>query len=159
MATNYEYDDEDDFTEESGDVVKQLRKVNRTLEKRLKELESEANNYKSQNRSRIVKDVLTQKGINPKIAAFIPQDLEPSEEALTNWINEYGDVFGINNNAEAPAQEGTKQASTPDLSAQTRINNVVNSGMPTQPDDDAMAKILNATTAAELNAILGIQAI
>jgi hypothetical protein len=31
--------------------------------------------------------------------------------------------------------------------------------MPTQPDDDAMAKILNATTAAELNAILGIQAI
>ena len=34
MATNYEYDDEDDFTEEGGDVVKQLRKVNRTLEKR-----------------------------------------------------------------------------------------------------------------------------
>ena len=159
MATNYEYDDEDDFTEESGDVVKQLRKVNRTLEKRLKELESEASTLKTQSRQRIVKDVLTQKGINPKVAAFIPQDLEPSEEALTSWINEYGDVFGVNNNAEANTQEQGKQASTPDLSAQTRINNVVNGGMPSTPDEDAMAKILNATSADELNKILGIQAI
>jgi len=160
MATNYEYDDEDDFNEvESGDVVKQLRKVNRTLEKRLKELEVEATTLKTQTRSRVVKDVLTQKGINPKVAAFIPQDLDPSEEAITNWLTEYGDVFGATQNAEAPKEESAKQGSTPDLSAQTRISNVVNTGMPSTPDEDAMAKILNASTAAELNAILGIQAI
>lgn len=160
MATNYEYDDEDDFNEvESGDVVKQLRKVNRTLEKRMKELETEATTLKAQTRSRVVKDVLTQKGVNAKVAAFIPQDLEPSEEAITNWLNEYGDVFGVKENAEAPAADAKAQAQAPDLNAQTRINNVVSTGMPTQPDDDAMAKILNATSAAELNAILGIQAL
>jgi len=158
MATNYEYDDEDDFTEESGDVVKQLRKVNRTLEKRLKELETESVTLKTQSRQRIVKDVLTQKGINPKVAAFIPQDLDSSEEAITNWINEYGDVFGVNNNAEESTQQQGK-AQTPDLSAQNRINNIVNTGMPSVPDEDSLAKILNAKSAEELNAILGISVI
>jgi len=158
MATNYEYDDEDDFTEESGDVVKQLRKVNRTLEKRLKELETESVTLKTQSRQRIVKDVLTQKGINPKVAAFIPQDIDSSEEAITNWINEYGDVFGVNNNAEESNQQQGK-ASTPDLSANSRINNVVNTGMPSTPDEDSLAKILNAKSAEELNAILGISVI
>ena len=158
MATNYEYDDEDDFTDESGDVVKQLRKVNRTLEKRLKELETESITLKTQTRQRIVKDVLTQKGINPKVAAFIPQDLDSSEEAITNWINEYGDVFGVNNNAEESNQQQGK-ASTPDLSANSRINNVVNTGMPSTPDEDSLAKILNAKSAEELNAILGITVI
>jgi beta-phosphoglucomutase-like phosphatase (HAD superfamily) len=158
MATNYEYDDEDDFTEESGDVVKQLRKVNRTLEKRLKELETESVTLKTQSRQRIVKDVLTQKGINPKVAAFIPQDLDSSEEAITNWINEYGDVFGVNTNAEESNQQQGK-ASTPDLSAQNRINNIVNTGMPSTPDEDSLAKILNAKSAEELNAILGISVI
>ena len=39
MSQNNEYDDEfDDFGDEGTDVVKQLRKVNRTLEKRAKEL-------------------------------------------------------------------------------------------------------------------------
>ena len=37
MSQNNEYDDEfDDFGDEGTDVVKQLRKVNRTLEKRAK---------------------------------------------------------------------------------------------------------------------------
>ena len=61
MATNY---DDDDFDEdfEPQDVVKQLRRVNKTLEKRLKELEVEASTLKNQTRQRTVKDVLTAKG-------------------------------------------------------------------------------------------------
>jgi len=113
---------------------------------------------KTQTRSRVVKDVLTQKGVNAKVAAFIPQDLEPSEEAITNWLNEYGDVFGVTS-PDAAAPDAKAQAQTPDLNAQTRINNVVNTGMPTQPDEDAMAKILNATSAEELSKILGINAL
>ena len=154
MATNY---DDDDFDEdfEPQDVVKQLRKVNRTLEKRLKEIEAEATTLKNQTRQRTVKDVLTQKGINPKVAAFIPQDLEISEEAVTNWLNEHGDVFGVNQNAT----EGESQASNnPALQAQQRINDVVSTGTPPGVDEDSMAKILNAKSAAELNALLGVQA-
>jgi hypothetical protein len=149
MATNYEYDDEDDFTEEGGDVVKQLRKVNRTLEKRLKELEAEANGLKIQTRQRTVKDVLTAKGINPKIAAFIPQDIE-GEEAISGWLNEYGDVFGV-----ATQPEEAKQDSE-DISAAKRIANTINSAAAPTIDEDALAKILSADGPAALNAILGI---
>ena len=152
MATNYDEDDDFDFEDGPQDVVKQLRKVNRTLEKRLKELEQEANTAKAQNRQRTVKDVLTAKGINPKVAAFIPQDIEISEEAVSNWLNEYGDVFGVNQEPK----DGNSQAQDPALQAQKRINEVVSTGTPPGVDEDAMSKILNASSAAELSALLGV---
>lgn len=149
MATNYEYDDEDDdFETESTDVVKQLRKVNRTLEKRLKDLEAEANSLKTQTRQRTVKDVLTAKNVNPKIAAFIPQDIE-GEEAIATWLNEYGDVFGLKQEQDAAPE-------SPEVTAQKRIASTINSAQAPQIDEDALAKILSAEGPAALNAILGI---
>jgi len=152
MATNYEYDDEDDdFGNEPQDVVKQLRKVNRTLEKRLKELEVEATTLKTQTRQRTVKDVLTAKGINPKVAAFIPQDIDTTEEAVSAWLTEYGDVFGVQ---QSPEETQAKNSTT---DAQRRIQNVMESGTPPGVDEDALARILNATSAADLSSILGVQ--
>jgi hypothetical protein len=153
MSQNNEYDDEfDDFGDEGTDVVKQLRKVNRTLEKRAKELEQELKGLQSQTRQRTVKDVLQAKGINPKIAAFIPQDIDTSEDAINGWLNEYGDVFGVNSNANS------EQASnnSVDVSANARINQVVSTGQVPEVDSDAMAKILAAGNADELNRILGL---
>jgi hypothetical protein len=153
MATNYDEDDDFDFEDQPQDVVKQLRKVNRTLEKRLKELEQEATSLKTQTRQRTVKDVLTAKGINPKVAAFIPQDLDASEEAVTNWLNEHGDVFGLKSGEESESK------STPNnqaLQAQQRINDVVSTGTPPGVDEDMYAKMANVKNAAELNALLGI---
>jgi len=152
MATNYEYDDEDDdFGNEPQDVVKQLRKVNRTLEKRLKELEQEATTLKTQTRQRTVKDVLSAKGINPKVAAFIPQDIDTTEEAVSAWLTEYGDVFGVQQSPEATQAKETAS------DAQRRIQNVMQTGTPPGVDEDALAKILNATSAADLSSILGVQ--
>jgi hypothetical protein len=153
MSQNNEYDDEfDDFGDEGTDVVKQLRKVNRTLEKRAKELEQELKGLQSQTRQRTVKDVLQAKGINPKIAAFIPQDIDTSEDAINGWLSEYGDVFGVNSNANS------EQASnnSVDVSANARINQVVSTGQVPEVDSDAMAKILAAGNADELNRILGL---
>jgi len=152
MATNY--DEDDDFLDEDQpqDVVKQLRKVNRTLEKRMKELEVEATTLKNQTRQRTVKDVLTAKGINPKVAAFIPQDIEITEEAVSTWLNEYSDVFGV----KQESTQGESQAQNPALQAQRRINEVVSTGTPPGVDEDSMAKILNAKNASELSALLGV---
>lgn len=153
MTTNNEYEDDfDTFDDEGTDVVKQLRKVNRTLEKRAKELEQELTSLKTQSRQRTVKDVLQAKGVNQKIAAFIPADIEPSEEAIVSWLNEYGDVFGVTANADSQQASETKV----DLSAQNRINNLVATGQAPSIDEDAMAKIMNATSPEELNRILGI---
>ena len=148
MATNY-YDDEDDDT--TTDVVGQLRKVNRALEKRAKELEQELSGLKSQTRQRTVKDVLQAKGLNPKIAAFIPQDIDTSEEAINNWVNEYGDVFGI----QTPAEEKPVQKNS-EIAAQARINNLVATGSAPDVDEDAFAKIASAKTREDLDALLGL---
>jgi hypothetical protein len=149
MATNYYDDDEDDDT--TTDVVSQLRKVNRSLEKRAKELEQELSGLKTQTRQRTVKDVLQAKGLNPKIAAFIPQDIDTSEEAINNWVNEYGDVFGI----QAPAEEKPVEKS-PEIKAQARINNMVATGTAPDIDEDAFAKIANAKSKEDLDILLGL---
>jgi len=152
MATNYDEDDFFDEDNEPQDVVKQLRKVNRTLEKRLKEIEAEATTLKNQTRQRTVKDVLTAKGINPKVAAFIPQDIDVTEEAVATWLNEYGDVFGV----QQESTQGESQTQNPALQAQKRINDVVSTGTPPGVDEDSMSKILGAKSAAELSALLGV---
>ena len=151
MPTNYQFDDEDDDT--STDVVSQLRKVNRALEKRAKELEQELSGLKTQTRQRTVKDVLQAKGLNPKIAAFIPQDVDTSEEAISAWVDEYGDVFGVqpaDKLNEAPTQKG------PDLSAQHRMNNVVSTGSMPNIDEDMFAKVAGVKTKEDLDALLGL---
>jgi hypothetical protein len=150
MPTNYQFDDEDDI-DTSTDVVSQLRKVNRALEKRAKELEQELSGLKTQTRQRTVKDVLQAKGLNPKIAVFIPQDVDTSEEAITAWVDEYGDVFGVQpaQTNEAPVQKG------PDLSAQNRMNNVISSGSVPDVDDDMFAKVTGVKSKEDLDALLG----
>jgi hypothetical protein len=150
MATNYEYDDEDDETTQDGGI-NQLRKVNRALEKRAKELEQELLGLKSQTRQRTVKDVLQAKGLNPKIAAFVPADIDTSEEAINNWISEYGDVFGAVTQAE---NQPTQQSQ--DVTAQARINNMVATGQAPSLDGDAMSRVQGAKSRDELDALLGL---
>ena len=148
MATNY-YDDEDDDT--TTDVVSQLRKVNRALEKRAKELEQELSGLRTQTRQRTVKDVLQAKGLNPKIAALIPQDIEPTDDALVKWIEDYGDVFGVQTQTEEkPAEK------SPEIKAQARINNMVATGTAPDIDEDAFAKIANAKSKEDLDILLGL---
>jgi hypothetical protein len=149
MATNYYDDDEDNDT--TTDVVGQLRKVNRTLEKRAKELEQELAGLKSQTRQRTVKDVLQAKGLNPKIAALIPQDIEPTDDALAKWIEDYGDVFGV----QVPTEEKPAEKS-PEIKAQARINNMVATGTAPDIDEDAFAKIANAKSKEDLDILLGL---
>jgi len=149
MATNYYDDEEDDDT--TTDVVGQLRKVNRALEKRAKELEQELSGLKTQTRQRTVKDVLQAKGLNPKIAAFIPPDIDSSEEEIVKWVNEYGDVFGI----QTPSEEKPAEKS-PEVKAQARINNLVSTGSAPDVDEDAFAKIAGAKTREDLDALLGL---
>lgn len=151
MTTNYMYDDEEEDTVQDNGI-NQLRKVNRALEKRTKELEQELASLKTQTRQRSVKDVLTAKGVPAKVAALIPQDIEPTEEAISGWLQEYGDVFGVQGQQ---VQEEQAQVN-PDVAAQSRINNVMATGQAPNIDSDMFAKVRNATK-EELDALLGIQ--
>jgi hypothetical protein len=50
---------------------------------------------RKEKRERTISEVLTARGVNPKISAFIPQDIDLTEESLSSWLTEYGDVFGV----------------------------------------------------------------
>ena len=78
--SNYDYeDDDDDFTQESNnDLVKQLRKQLKAKEKEMAEFKTQFDSLSKAQRERAVKDVLEARGVNSKVAKFIPQDLDLS---------------------------------------------------------------------------------
>jgi hypothetical protein len=92
--SNYELE-EDEFELDSNDVLGQLRKANKAKEKQLKEIQEELSNLRKEKRERTISEVLTARGVNPKISAFIPQDIDLTEDSLSSWLTEYGDVFGV----------------------------------------------------------------
>ena len=91
-----EFDEyEDDDNESSSDGPAELRKAQRRTAKENKALKLQLEGLQKQVRSQSVKDVLAVKGLNPKIAAFIPSDVESTSEAITAWVDEYAEVFAL----------------------------------------------------------------
>ena len=104
-----DFDLEDDEQEQprqqrGNDLVKQLRKAEREKDKRLKELESELQSLRSERRESSISKVLESEGVNPKIAKFIPAEIQ-DVEAVKVWLNENSEVFGFNLNSQAQAQQ------------------------------------------------------
>lgn len=149
--SNYEWDDDDLETSNDSNAMKELRKAYKKLQAEKKELSEMLEGMQSSLRERSVKDVLASKGLPEKIAAFIPKDATTSEE-VEAWINEYGDVFGVQVEAEKPAQQPAYNA---DLAALNRISQTQSSGQPFTNDPDQLASLINsAQSPEELNKLL-----
>ena len=151
--SNYEYeDDDDDFTTESNqsnELVKQLRKAAKQKDKELQELREKFEGLSKAQRERAIKDVLESRGVNGKIAKFIPSDLDPTEESLSKWLDEYGDVFGLQ------AAETSKPAVDPaQAAAYKKMNNVVEQGLTPDSTDDIMRKLMSANSREELDEVI-----
>jgi hypothetical protein len=156
MSNNQDwYDDDDDFEfddeqpqepqRNSNDVLKKVRRAERAKEKRIKELESELESLRKFQRESTVSKVLSEKGVNPKIAAFIPQDLEPTADAVSSWLEQYGDVFGVVKQ-EAPSVNVNPE----DLSALRQIDVATSGAISPDNVNDAFSIINNAASAEEL---------
>jgi hypothetical protein len=103
MSNNY-WDDEDedqdtdtDTQMDGSDLLKKLRKAKRADEKRIKELTEQLETFTKSQRESTVKSVLEKKGVNQKAARLVLKDLDGdfSEEAVSNWLDENADLFGI----------------------------------------------------------------
>lgn len=150
--SNYEYEDDDDFdfTEpESGNAVKELRKANRAKEKALKEMQAELEQLRQDRRQRTIKEVLGARGVNDKIAKFIPQDIDSDEESVSRWLDENADVFGFEASSKPEAN-----VDPADKQAYQRMQNTVNNGSAASPQQDLVNKILSAETPEELSKLL-----
>ena len=148
-----EEDDDDDFTpsfESDTDLVRKLRKDLKQAQKRNKELEGSLGELSKSQRERIIKDAFASKGVNPKIASFVPQDIEASEEAVTQWLDNYADVFGIK-------LEEKQAVSQEDIQSMQRMNNALTGAEAPGASDDLANRIANANSEDEILTILSGQ--
>jgi hypothetical protein len=148
--SNFEYeDDEDDFTTESNDLVKQLRKATKQKDKELAELRAQFEGVSKAQRERSIKDVLESRGVNSKIAKFIPSDVDSTEESLSKWLDENGDVFGFTaTDSNQPVVDPAQAA------AYKKMNNVTDQGLTPDASDDIMRKLMSANSKEELDDII-----
>ena len=151
--SNYEYeDDDDDYTapEVNNDLVKQLRKANKQKEKELAEIKAQFENLNKAQRDRTVKDVLASRGVNSKIAKFIPSDIDPTEESVSKWLEENADVFGFQ--VEEVSQ--TPNVDPKVASDYQRMTKAVEQGVTPSHSEDIHRRLMNATSKEELDQVI-----
>lgn len=149
---NEEEDDVDMTTFDSDtDLVKKLRKALKVEQKRNKELESSLGELTKSQKERVLKDVFASRGVNPKVAAFIPNDLDASEEAISGWLEQNADVFGIQ-------LEPKKEIDSKDVASLRQMDNVTTGALSPDKAEDMSIKIQSAQSADDiLNLIYGSQ--
>lgn len=90
--------DEDGYTEDSSGIA-QLRKQYKAMMKEKREQEAELARLRNQSRTTSVTEILQSHDVNSKVAAkvakLIPSDVDATDEAVTKWLEEYGDVFNV----------------------------------------------------------------
>jgi hypothetical protein len=143
MADNYEYDIEDDEDYSGTDLVKKLRKQVDVLQKQLKEKDSLIEEFTTYSHEASVGEILESFGLNAKIAQFIPAEVEADPDAVAEWLNEYGDAFGI----EA-VEEGGEASS--DAQAYERMSALDNGEIDPYVGQDLQSRIGNAGSKEEL---------
>ena len=141
--SNFDYEDDDDdittTSNDGNDLVKQLRKANKQKDKELADLKAQFGDISKAQRERAVKDVLEARGVNSKIAKFIPSDIDPTEESLSKWLDDNGDVFGFQ------ATESNQSTVDPaQAAAYKRMNNVTEQGQTPDASDDILRKLMSA---------------
>lgn len=141
---DFDFEDEQPARKSEGsDLVRQLRKQLKAEQKRLKELEAETSNLRSAQRQSVIKNVLAERGVNEKVAAFIPADLEPTADALTQWLDQHGDVFGLQ-----PTE--SQQQANPSLAALRQIDAVTANAQTPAGAEDLLLRLNQAGSADEI---------
>jgi transcription elongation factor len=153
---NYWEDEDEDDTPTMGgfesdtDLVKKLRKALKAEQRRNKELETSYGELTKSQKERILKDVLASKGVNQKIAQFIPSDIEASEDAISAWLDSNGDVFGYTP-SEKPA------VNQDDINSLRKMDSVLTGAETPAASDDLANRIAGAESEEEILSILSGQ--
>ena len=150
--SNYDYEDDDFDTpsNDGNDLVKQLRKATKQKDKELAELKAQYENLSKAQRERAIKDALASRGVNSKIASFIPQDIDPTEESVSKWLEDYADVFGV----QTQSNQATPNVDPAQAAAYQRMTNAVETGNTPELQADVMRRLMNANSKEELDEVI-----
>lgn len=172
---DYWNENDDDEQDERGDGPADLRKAHRAATRRIKELETQLTE-KDETIASLTSRVrgidivnLLPKGVSPKIAKLIPEDVEPTADAVKAWLDEFGDVFNVkaddpdvtevtntSDMANTEHGDGTPQIDPQVLAALAAFQNVSTDGtaVSTGAASDLAAKAANAKSYEDLIRIL-----
>lgn len=135
-AGQWSDDEIEDLLEDAGEddssVIKNLRAALRAKTKQANEFRQELEGAKTASRKSTLADLLKARELDAKIATFIPQDIEATEEAVGKWLDEYGDVFGAK---PAQAPEGRPNMSDDDVARLRQMDLVAGSASPAVTND------------------------
>jgi phosphomevalonate kinase len=156
---NWDFEDEEDdevqlpsYSSSESDLIKQFRRQLKAEKKARLEAETKsAELFKSQ-KERIIKDVLASKGVNEKIAKFIPQDIEVSEDTIAQWLDSNADVFGF-----TKPEQNESPVKSEDIAAMQRMNRALTGADAATSSDTLEYAISNATSEEEILSILSGQ--
>ena len=153
MSNNYwdEEDDEDTTSQpmNDSDVMKQLRKAKRADEKRIKELTEQLETFSKAQRETVIKKVLETKGVSPKAARLIMNELQDvSEDSVSNWLDDNAEVFGLQT---APKEDAER---TIDRAALRQQDIVTQQALTPDRAEDANMRLNEATSAEEIIAMI-----
>ncbi len=133
------------FEDDDADLPKKLRAKIKELQKERDEYAEKFAAFEEKERTTSLQGTLESRGLNPKIAAFVPKDAT-TPEALDEWLNEFGELFGGGGQTAA--------APNPQQAEINRMNAVQSQGTQAPPAD-VMARIDQAENMDELMAALG----
>lgn len=142
-------DDGDDYRGEDSKLVKDLRAQIEKLSKADKEKAEKLAVYENRERTQTIETVLAARGVNPRIAKFMPSDIEVSEQAVASWLDENADIFGV----QPVAAEQEQQAPPPEADPFRRMAALEQSAQPPVSMDDLSQ--VDQMSGAELWAALG----
>jgi hypothetical protein len=115
----------------------------------LADLKSNFESLNKAQRERAIKDTLSSRGVNQKIASFIPQDIDPTEESVSKWLEANADVFGLQ--TETPQQPNVDPAQA---AAYKKMSAATEAGMTPDRSTDVYQRLMNANTREELDQVI-----
>lgn len=106
---------------EESTGMKNLRAAHDKAVREKAELEKSLATLQGQVRTQSVREILRDRGINPKVAGLIPSDLEPTADAVDKWVKDYEDVFGAALRVEEKPKDSESEAA-PVTPAQSSVD-------------------------------------
>jgi len=155
--TDYDdYEDEDDQPQDGNRLVQDLRKQLKAKSKAEKELLEEVAKLRQTSRKTALSELLKGAGVNEKVAFLVPSDVEPTAEAVGEWLKEYGDVFGAGPQGTTSSAGGPEdQEVPPEVQTMNQMQNVAATGeIKGQTRQVSKADLMAASSEEEIWALI-----
>lgn len=149
MTNQYDYEDDFDEDDNTQALIKDLRRQLKAKSKEAADLSQELSSLRGAARERSVADLLTAKGVNPKVAKLIPADKQ-NEEDIAAWLDENSDLFGGVSSETGSSQPPVDPAT---LASAKRLQGLSESAITPDITETLINKINSAESDAEINEI------